>query len=235
MKITQLAAAIMAIAFVSISAFGQSAVVINMPNEAPVKVTLSAAEQQIMDKNILPKVRKKLVVEGCEESIEVAGIIHGAFSRTGANQTVIFYQFCQTGNGLGSTGLALIENGKAVGSWVSAESGWTMDAKALPDINQNGLNEIELFYSGGMHQGEGGTGVDIMEFSGGSLKGVGRFQAEGFTEKTANAYKVTVRPGRTPAFFREKWTANSAGTYRKVGNALPLKLKPVFGSFEAIK
>ena len=235
MKITLLPAAILAIASVTPCLFAQSTVIINLPNQSPVKSTLNASEQKIMDKNILPRVRKKLVGDACEESIDVAGVVHGAFTRAGTDQTLIFYQFCQTGNGLGSTGVALLENGKAIGSWVSAESGWTVDAKLLPDIDQNGLNEVAFYYSGGMHQGEGGTGVDIMEFTGGALKGIGWFQAEGFTEKTDNAYKVTVRPGRTPAFFREKWVANSAGKYRKVGNPLPLKLKPVFGSFEAIK
>jgi len=229
-------AAILVSMFASISVLAQTTVIINLPNEAPAKSTLSAAEQKVMDKNILPKVRKKLAGESCEESVDVAGVVRGAFTRAGADQTLIFYQFCQTGNGLGSTGVALIENGKAVGSWVSAESGWTMEAKALPDINQNGVNEVAFYYSGGMHQGEGGTGVDIMEFSGNTLTGIGWFQAEGFTEKTDNAYKVTVKTGRMPTFYREKWIATrTPGKYRKLGNPLPLKLKPVFGSFEAVK
>ncbi|MGH9820674.1 MAG: hypothetical protein ACRD43_10940, partial [Pyrinomonadaceae bacterium] len=90
------------------------------------------------------------------------------------------------------------------------------------------------YYSGGMHQGSGGTGVDIMEFSNRGVKGIGWFQAESFTERTNAVYKVTVRPGAVPAFFKEKWVANSAGKYRKVGKVLPFKLSAAIGKFEAV-
>lgn len=51
---------------------------------------------------------------------------------------------------------------KVISSYV-AESGWTLGITVLPDINQNGFDEFALYYSGGMHQGQGGTGVDILE------------------------------------------------------------------------
>lgn len=235
MKGSYLSAIIAAITFAGGPALAQSTFVINTPGEQPAKAVLATAEKRLFDRSVLPKVRKRLAGGACDESVEIAGIMHGAFSKPGTDQTAIFYQFCQTGNGLGSAGVALFDNGRVIGNYVSEESGWAVDAKVLPDINKNGLNEVALYYSGGMHQGNGGTGVDIMEFSVSGLKGTGWFQAEGFTERTSWTYKVTVRPGAVPAFFQEKWTSTKTGKYRRIGKPTPLKLKPVFGKFEAVR
>ena len=226
-------------------AFAQTSVVISDPvaesakaEHAAVnasKIELSAAEQALMDNSILPKARAKLKSEVCEESIDISSRVQGAFTKAGAKQTLIFYQFCQTGNGLGSVGVAIIDNGKVVGNFVSVESGWTDHANVLPDINQNGLDEIALYYSGGMHQGAGGTGVDIIEYSNGALKGIGWFQAEGFTETgPVIGYRVTVAPGKTPAFFKEKYTQDAAGKWKKTGTAVPLKLTKAVSEFVSV-
>jgi hypothetical protein len=234
MKITCLPASAIIVAIFTLSAFSQSHIVINTPGEEPAKAELSTTEKRLLDRSVLPKARKRLAGDACEESVEVSGIVHGAFTKAGADQTFVFYQFCQTGNGLGSVGAAVFEGNRVVANLISEESGWSVDAKVLPDINGNGLNEVALYYSGGMHQGSGGTGVDIMEFSGTALKGIGWFQADSFTEKTSYAFKVSVKPGPVPQFFSEKWSSYK-GKYRRVGGSVPLKLKPVFGKFEAIK
>ena len=241
MKINHLFAGI-AIGLCScIAALAQGTVIINDPSGASeeVRLTLSAAEQAIMDRDVLPKVRVKLGPDACgadEEAGVVAGRSEGAFTRPGAKQVFLFYQFCQTGNGIGSAGVAIIEGGRLVASFVAPQSGWTVSASELPDINQNGLNEIALYYSGGMHQGAGGTGVDIVEVSGGTLKGLGWYQAEGFTEKgPVTGWRVTVNPGKRPVFFREKYIQNASGKWRKTGKPLPLKLGEITGPFETLK
>ncbi|HEX3100347.1 MAG TPA: hypothetical protein VHQ01_01070 [Pyrinomonadaceae bacterium] len=245
MKIRYLPLAVFFASFMSLSIFGQGSVLVNDPVAESVKMDaaapdggktgLPAAEEAVFNKSVLPKARAKLKSEGCEETIEVAGRVVGAFTRAGSKQTLIFYQFCQTGNGLGSVGVAVLENGKVVGNYVSAESGWSVDAKALPDLNQNGVDEIALYYSGGMHQGAGGTGVDIMEVSSRGLIGVGWFMAEEFTETSpVMGYKVTANPGAKPVFFREKYTQNSAGKWRKTGVAAPLRLKEVNSTFVTV-
>ena len=225
------------------SAFSQGSLVINDPTaaDAPGAVTsdkkykLSAAEQSAVDKYVLPKIRAKIAGGACEETIEIAGRHEGSFTKADAAQTMIFYQFCQTGNGLGSAGVVILENGRPVGNFLAEDAGWTIDSAVLPDINQNGVDEIELYYSGGMHQGEGGTGVDIVEYSAGKLKGVGWFQSDGFTDSgPVFGYKVTTNPGKTPVFFREKCLQNAAGKWRKTGKVLPLKLGETVGKFEAV-
>ena len=145
---------------------------------------------------MLPKVRPKLLSDVCEESVDVAAVLHGAFTRASAAQTLVFYQFCQTGNGFGSAGVAIIENGRAVANYVAPESGWTIEAHSLPDIDQDGIDEAALYWSGGMHQGAGGSGVDIWEFSATGAKGIGWFQAESFDDRSPpTGYKVTAKPG----------------------------------------
>jgi len=235
MKTAQLAPALIALCFASVC-MAQTGVVINDPTLPTTAAKLTAAEQSIMDKSVLPAARKKLASDLCEETVEAAGIVQGSFTKPGARQTLIFYQLCQTGNGLGAAGVAVIEDGAVVGNFVSADSGWTVDARALPDINQNGVNEFALYYSGGLHQGEGGTGVDIFEISGGTFREIGWFQAESFTaDGPVTGYKVTAKPGKTPTFSREDYVQNAAGKWRKVGKPYALKIMAVTGTFEALK
>jgi len=197
------------------------------------KYKLSASEQGLMDKYVLPAVRKKLAEEGCEEEISIAGRHQGAFTATGTQQTAVFYQFCQTGNGLGKAGLAIFDGNKVAANFVAPDAGWTVDAAVLPDINRNGLDELALYYSGGMHQGAGGTGVDIVEYSNGKIRGIGWYQADGFAEKGPQwAFKVTVNPGKTPLFFKEKYLGSASGKWRRSGQAVPLKLGEIIGVFE---
>jgi hypothetical protein len=235
MKMKHLPYVVFMVCIGSLSVFGQAAVVINDPTVEPAKIELSAVEQGLFDKNILPLARKKLASDICEESVDVTGRAQGSFTRAGARQTLIFYQFCQTGNGLGSIGVAIIDDGKVAANFVSAESGWSSFAATLPDINRNGLDEAALYYSGGMHQGAGGTGVDIVEFASGALRGIGWFQAEEFTETSpVMGYRVTVVPGKTPVMSREKYVQNAAGKWRKTGRIVPLKLEEAVSKFAAI-
>jgi hypothetical protein len=235
MKIAGLLAPIAVFLLFATTVPGQAMLVINAPGQRFSKQELSSAEKRAFDLFVLPGVRKKLTSEFCEEELNVAAVLRGSFTRPRAVQTLVFYQFCQSGNGLGSAGVTVFENGTVVRNYVSAESGWTIDAKTLPDINRNGLDEAALYYSGGMHQGIGGTGVDIIEFSSGGLKGIGWFQAEGFNERSEWDFKVSVKPGRVPVFFQERWTSAGRGKYRRTGKPALLRLKPVVGSFELIR
>lgn len=236
MRLQRIIPLLILLLFVSISfVSGQQTVVINDPTVELKSANISPADENLIKKSVLPKVRKKWVSTDsvCEEAFEVSGVIKGSFSKPNSDQTLVFYSFCQTGNGLGNVGLALIENGKVIGNYLS-ESGWTAGIKVLPDINQNGLNEFALYYSGGMHQGQGGTGVDILEISNTGLKGIGWFNAESFTETTYFGYKVSVKTGKTPVFYREKYNSKNE-KWRKAGKLTPFKLDKIFNPYEVLK
>lgn len=217
---------------------GQQLVVINNPSDDDNPKQISAATENLIKRQVLPKVRKYWAAnEACEEDFAVMGEAKGAFTKAKADQTLVFYQFCQTGNGFGNNGLVLIENGKIVRSYVS-EGGWALNLRSLPDINKNGLNEFLVYYSGGMHQGAGGTGVDVMEFSANGVKGLGWFQAYSFNDENENenfSYKVSVKPGKTPIFYREKYVSTADEKLKRVGKSARFALGKAYGKFSPLK
>jgi hypothetical protein len=221
--------------FLATSASGQQTIIVNDPTKDEKPAAASAAEENLIKRNVLPKARKMWTDAVCTEEFSIAGTAKGAFSKPDADQTLIFYQFCQTGNGFGNNGLVLLENGRITASYVS-EGGWALSLKSLPDINQNGLNEFVVYYSGGMHQGQGGTGVDIMEFSDAGIKGLGWFQADSFGEETGDfGYKVTVKPGKAPVYYREKYVSSGENKWRKSGKIAAFKLGKAYGKFDVLK
>jgi len=237
MKVKHLFGFLMAFYILSSAAVAQTTVVVNDPTKTGKPIMPSAAEENLIKRRVLPKAREMWAEnDGCTEDFSIAGTAQGAFTKAAAKQTLIFYKFCETGNGFGNNGLVLMENGRITASYAS-EGSWALDIKALPDINQNGLNEFAVYYSGGMHQGQGGSGVDILEFSrGGAIKGLGWFQADMYGEVTGDyGYKVTVKAGKTPVFYREKYMATANNKWRKAGKIGAFKLDQAFSKFTVLK
>jgi len=235
MKLRQLVSVAPAIIVLALSTFSQGTIVVHDPTKDAPEVKLTPAEQALFDHS-MPAVAKHVALESCDtETRETSGLAHGAFTRSGAKQTLIFYQYCQTGNGLGWVGLLLIEGGKVVGNYIS-DSGWSVGIETVPDINQNGLDEFALAFGGGMHQGAGGVGVDLMEFSAGLPRGLGWYKAEEFNEsQTDSAWKLTARPGKPPIFYKQKFFSGEDQKYRPRGGAVATKLGTPYGKFEQVK
>ena len=211
-------------------------VVVHDPTIAAKETTMTAAERKIFERDALPAVRKMIPTDTCEESLQDAGVARGAFTAPGKRQSLIFYEYCQTGNGLGWNGLVLIEGDAVIGNFVS-EGGWGVDIASVPDVNQNGTLEFALAYSGGLHQGHGGTGVDLMEFSNDLPDGIGWYKAEEFGESEAStSWKLTAKPGKSPIFYKQKFFSGRNGWSRAAGKAVVTKLDKVFVSnFERVK
>ncbi len=235
MKIKPAVAVLGLIFLSSILALGQGTVVVNDPTKKAVEGKWSKAEEEIFLNEARPKVKKMITEDVCEESVEVAGVARGSFSKPNSKQTLIFYQYCETGNGFGRVGLVLIENNRLSGNYV-ADAGWTVAIGAVPDINQNGLDEFTLVYSGGLHQGQGGTGVDVMEFFGNTPKGIGWYKAEEFDETEASdAWKLTAKPGRAPVYYRQKYTSAKNNKWRRIGANTVFKLGKAYSKFTVVK
>lgn len=215
---------------------GQAVVVVHDPTKDAGTTEISATDSTILNRDALPAVRKQITEETCGESFQDAGFAQGSFTRPGAKQTLVFYEYCQTGNGFGWNGLVLIENGKVVGNFVS-NGGWGVSIEAVPDINRNGLTEFTLAYSGGLHQGHGGTGVELMEFSDGMPEAIGWFKASEFGPTEAStAWKLWAKPGKTPIFYKQKFFSGEGKRARAVGRRAVTKLDKAFVSkFEAVK
>ena len=231
MKSACLSAALLVL---TVSATAQVVVVHDPTKNAPAS-KMTAAEQAVFESNAISAVKKTISKDVCEPDVEVAGVARGAFSRPGSSQTLVFYQYCQTGNGFGEAGLVLIENGKVAGNFI-ADTGWTMTIERVADINRNGLDEFTLAYSGGLHQGQGGAGVDLMEFAHGIPVGLGWYQSESFADTQATTvWKLTAKPGAAPVYYRQKFLSGEGEKYRAIGAAAPFRLGKAISKFEAVR
>lgn len=229
MKQIKLALPFAAILACAVSVWPQL-VVVHDPNKDAKETKMTAAEQKIFDRDALPAVKKMISSETCGESLQDAGVARGAFTAPGKRQSLIFYEYCQTGNGFGWNGLVLIEGDSVVGNFVS-EGGWGVTIESVPDINQNGILEFTLAYSGGLHQGIGGTGVDLMEFSNGLPAGIGWYKAEEFGPTEAStSWRLTAKPGKTPVYYKQKFFSGENRPPRAVGKNVVTKLDKVFVS-----
>lgn len=219
----------------SVNSLGQTGiVVVHDPTKPAAKTKMTPGEETAFDRALVP-VRRAIKSEVCSESVDISGIVHGAFSRTDAVQTLVFYQYCQTGNGFGEAGLVLIENDNAIDNFI-ADAGWTLDIGRVADVNKNGLDEFTLAYSGGLHQGQGGAGVDLMEFANGMPAGLGWYKSEEYNDtQVSSSWKLTAKSGPTPVFYRQKFTSRDGTKWRAVGAASAFKLGSTYSKFEVVK
>ena len=218
-----------------VSAARAQTVVIYDPTQTMTETKMTRAEQGVFDSVVLPAARRAVGRDVCEADISQSGVARGAFTKAGAEQALVFYQYCQTGNGFGQVGLVLIEGGRLVGNFM-ADAGWTVDIGKIADTNKNGLDEFYLVYSGGLHQGQGGTGVDVMEFTAGAPRGIGWYQAEKFDETQATtAWALSVKPGLKPVYYRQKYISGEGEDYKPQGKAAAFVLGKAVSKFRAIR
>jgi len=236
MKSNKPVSAVISILLFAIGVSAQQPIVINDPTIPEKPGNISDADKSIIDRDVWPVMRKKYEDESCTPEFDSYEAIQGSFTRAKANQRLIFFQVCQTGNGFGVAGIALIEEGKVIGLYGADEAGWVVGARRLPDINQNGMDEIALYWSGGLHQGEGGTGVDLIELAGNALRGLGWFQSDGVSnDRPSFGYKVSVRKGKLPVFSRQKYISNDSEKWRPSGRPAVFKLGKNAIAFAPIK
>jgi hypothetical protein len=213
--------------FVSIS-FTQDTFVITDPLKTEKGAGITPAIEKLIKAEVFPKAKNNWEEDICpSDSEQLAGVAKGAFTKSASNQTLVLYQYCQTGNGLGNNILVLLEAGKIVKTFGS-ESGWAISLKWLPDINQNGIDEFAITYGGGMHQGQGGTGIDIFEFADGKPKLLGWLAESSYSEDSEQSYKVWVKKGKKPVFYREKYVNGKNNKLVKTGKSATFTLTKGF-------
>ncbi len=224
MKNTKLLSSLILILTFSSVIFGQDLFVITDPLKIEKGAAITPEIEKLIKTQIFPKAKNNWSEEICPSgSEEVAGVAKGSFTKSASNQTLVLYQYCQTGNGLGNNILVLIENGKIIKTFGS-ESGWAINLRWLSDINKNGIDEFAITYGVGMHQGQGGTGIDIHEFSNGNVKTIGWLAESAYSETAEHSYKVWVKKGKTPIFYRDKYVPNKKNKQVKVGKTATFKL-----------
>jgi len=150
----------------------------------------------------------------CTEGFEAIDVANGSFTKANSSQNAILYRYCVKGQDIGNNGIAIIKNQRVV-AHVVFNSGEDYSIQALSDINGNGLSEI-VIGDGSSHQGYSASLATVIEISSSGVDNLGT--ADVFQDDCgANpdrcetiAYKVLVKTGTTPIFYRE--------TYKKAGN-----------------
>ena len=95
---------------------------------------------------------------------------------------------------------------------------------------------FSAYGQGTVHQGQGGIGVDIMEFSNGIPKGIGWFQAEKFDDtQSTTVWKVTATPGKIPVYYKQKYFSGEDEKYRRIGAVAKLRLTEATSKFVVVK
>ena len=224
----------------ALSVFAQTSLTIYDPTEvAP--VIIREDEAVSIKQFALPKAKKIWSDnELCTEDFKITGAATGSFTKKDAAQKAFLYEYCQTGNGWANDGIVVTEDGKPVAHY-TFEGSWTLDLQALPDINQNGTDELAVFISGGMHQGISGTAVVLLEFSRNGLRELGSTQTALYGCDGEDAkppcdyeYKITAKPGATPIFYRQKMTGE--GKKRKIiGKLQKVSLEKTSAEYKAVK
>lgn len=237
----------MMIATLAAVAPAQEPVVLYDPVGKLPEASHTAAEEQIVKEQLVPKVRTRWSDdESCGGSnLNIVGAVDGSFTRAGAKQRAIVYELCQTGNGFANNGVAVIENG-TVAAHFSVEGGWNLEVSRIPDLNRNGRDELAIETGGGMHQGYTGSSVTVLEISETAAAELGIFLV--FTNECETyaadkycdrSYKLTAAAGTKPAFFAQKYL--NRGTDEKprwVASGKPAAAKPirdVSTKYEAVK
>lgn len=218
---------LMSLIFIS-NAFGQTTQVVFDPTIKTSETKVSPAEEKLV-KTVLPKTRKSWTEDSCAEDFSVTGKASGSFTKQNAAQTAYLYEFCQTRNGFANDGIVIVEAGKIVAHYLY-EGAWALNLTSLPDINNNGIDELVVHNSGGMHQGIFGTGLDVLEITTKGVKEFGATQTSyndcgaGLSKKCSDDnYKITVVKGATPVFYSQKFVETKK-KWKAVGKSAKAKM-----------
>lgn len=174
---------------------------------------------------------------GCDEDskgMSVLATVSGSFTKAGADQKALLYEYCRSGRNFGIGGVIISEGGSAVAHYAFGENGLFYDMSSIKNLHGKGIDSIVLS-AAGMGQGYSSNDVSIFEFTGGTLDFLGSASTYesngGAAEKDADilttAYRVTVQTGSDPLFYRD--------TFEQKGGAKDWKEKSKDEKFDLNK
>lgn len=232
-----LIAALLAVIFCgSVGAYAQGTVVLYNPVAKLPETSHQPEEEELIKTVVVPKAAAKWKdTDSCSgDNLNIVGAVDGSFTKAGVKQRAVVYELCQTGNGFANNGIAVIENGRIVASFVE-EGGWNLEVSRVADLNKNGRDELVIETGGGMHQGYTGSSITIVELSPAAVVELGVYLA--FTNECEKhvqdkycdrSYKITATPGVKPSFFAQKFTNRGDDEKpRWVAAGRPLAAKPI--------
>jgi hypothetical protein len=140
-------------------------------------------------------------------------------------------------------GIAVIENDRVVAHILYA-GGWDNAIGTMPDLNGDGLAEIVLA-SGGTNMGQTWKSMAILGIGETGLASFGRTQTyldncgTGQKDCKAQAWRLSVKSGAPPVFFRESFVnagaCQGAGDWKKAHSLGKVSLEPDETEYSLIK
>lgn len=199
----------------------------------------SNAEIQLIKRYALPKARSIWRSDQyCTEGFEAISAAYGSFTKPNSKQKAVMYRFCVKGHDIANNGIVVIEEGKIV-AHIIYNGGEENSIQTLPDINGDGLSDLVLD-GGATHQGYTQSVAIPITLSAAATKSYG--MAIVFDDDCgANpdhcktlAYKITVRPGTNPTFYRETYSKKN-GRWTRTAAAARYTLGKTTGIFRLLK
>ncbi len=198
----------------------------------------STAEVQLIIRYALPKARQAWNSDQyCTEGFEAIDATSGSFTKPNSTQRAVLYRFCVKGHDIANNGIAIIESGRIV-AHVVYEGGEESSLQSLPDFNGDGLSEIVTWDSSG-HFGYANAVATVIAVSPSGVKnfGIADIYQDDCGAKPERcktlAYKITVKPGATPVFYRETYR-KTKGRWIQVGVAVRYSLRKNTGVFRLL-
>jgi hypothetical protein len=225
--------------------YGQRTQIVYDPMVHSESAPPTVEEDRLMRRSVLPKARAEWKEnESCGEDFRLIDSALGSFTRRGARQKAFLYEFCQTGNGFANNGLIITEGGKILLHFAE-EGGWNMAMRSLPDINRNGLDELVVETSSGMHQGKVGGSVTLLEVSPAAVRELGytlafsnECDAEMSEDECDRSYRITAAPGARPVFYRQRFVNvgdEEKPRWRKRGKLQKIRLNKTEVKFKLLR
>jgi hypothetical protein len=193
------------------------------------KARISTADEQVLRQIALPQaVKTWKESNNCDPEFKVLDIAQGSFTAKGTSQKVFLYRYCEIGHNMGTNGIAVLQNGKIVAHF-GYQGGWDSAITKLPDLKNDGLNEIAIDI-GSVNQGHCNGYIVILELKPQGVKKFGFIQTyydnEGTDEKKQEqiAYKILTKPGKIPLFHKVQY-GYTKSRWRQIGKPTIIKLQ----------
>jgi hypothetical protein len=177
----------------------------------------------------------------CREVAEALDVASGSFTATGHYQHAILYRYCEITQHIHLNGVAIVEDGKIVAHVVF--DGHESRIGALPDLNNNGRNEILISGSGG-NMGEFYEWVSLVEILTAGVTKLGRFEVggDGCGLPSGKVFqyskRLLARKGPQPEFFAETYDKDckqERGHWIKQGTAQRVQLDKNESEYRAVR
>lgn len=207
--------------------------------EDPDTDTPSNPDVQLIKRYALPKARSAWRSDRyCTERFDAIGVTNGSFTKNNSAQRAVLYRFCSKGHDIANNGIVIIEKGKIV-AHIIYHGGNDYSIQTLPDINGDGLSDI-VIGDGSTHMGHAEAIAIPISVSSAGIKNHGIADVYkddcGIDPENCKtlAYKITVKPGVTPLFYRETYRKKN-DSWTRVGAAVRYYLRINTGVFRLLK